>query len=83
MIANTIYVRVVPQDKDRGYMLLAGFDSRIVQSTCSDYTTLNVVTRETLNAAIERFRERFGAAEVKDATAPSIQNKLKKLFGEV
>jgi hypothetical protein len=48
MLASTLYVRVVPQDKDRGYVLLAGYD----------------------------------AAEVRDVTAPAIQKKLAKLFGE-
>lgn len=83
MIANTLYVRVVPQDKDRGYMLLAGFDSKIVQSTCTQYITLNAVTRESLNAAIDLLRTRYGAAEVKDCTAPGLQRKLAKMFGEV
>lgn len=83
MIANTLFVRVVPQDKDRGYMLLAGFDSKIVQATCSQYTTLNAVTRESLNAAIQSMKDRYGAAEVKDCTAPALQRKLAKMFGEV
>ena len=52
MIAGTIYVRVVPQDKDRGYMLLAGFEPKMVQSTCANYTTWNVLTRDSLNAAM-------------------------------
>lgn len=83
MIASTIYVRVVPQDKDRGYMLLAGFEPKMVQSTCANYTTLNAVTRESLDAAIERMRVSFGAKDVKDSTPEPLKKKLAKMFGEI
>jgi len=79
---QSIYVRVVSQDKDRGYMLLVGFDSKIVQSTCAQYTTLGAITRASLNSAIERMTKEYNAAEVKDVTAPDLKRKLQKLFGE-
>lgn len=79
---QTIYVRVVAQDKDRGYMLLVGFDSKIVQSTCAQYTTLGAITRASLTAAIERMKTEYKASTVKDVTAPDLQRKLQKLFGE-
>ena len=82
MLANTLFVRVVNQDKDRGYMLLAGYDSGVVQRTCLSYTTLNAVTRTDLNTAIARMKANHNAAEVRDCTAPAIQKKLAKLFGE-
>jgi hypothetical protein len=83
MLASILYVRVVPQDKDRGFMLLAGYDSSVVQRTAVQYTTLSAMTRESLNAAIERLRIANSAKEVKDCTAPAIQKRLVKLFGEV
>jgi hypothetical protein len=82
MLASTLYVRVVPQDKDRGFMLLCGYDANVVQRTALQYTTLSTPTREALNAAIERMRTSNSAAEVKDCTAPNIAKKLAKLFGE-
>jgi hypothetical protein len=82
MIASTLFVRVVPQDKDRGYMLLAGFDSAVVQRTAAQYTTLSDPTRVSLDAAIKAMQTRFSAADVKDCTAPGIVKKLAKLFGE-
>lgn len=82
MIASTLFVRVVPQDKDRGYMLLAGFDSSVVQRTAAQYTTLSNPTRASLDAAIKSMQTRFSAADVKDCTAPGIVKKLAKLFGE-
>ena len=82
MLASTLFVRVVPQDKDRGFMLLCGYDANVVQRTALQYTTLSGPTRESLNAAIERMRAGNSAAEVKDCTAPNIQKKLAKMFGE-
>lgn len=82
MIASTLYVRVVPQDKDRGYMLLAGYDASVVQRTATSYTTLSGLTRESLNEAIARMKKGHNAAEIKDCTASSIQKKLAKMFGE-
>jgi hypothetical protein len=82
MLASTLYVRVVQQDNKRGFMLLAGYDSKVVQRTCIQYTTLTAVTRDSLNAAVERMRVANSAAAVKDCTAPDIQKKLMKLFGE-
>jgi hypothetical protein len=83
MLASILYVRVVPQDRGRGYMLLAGYDSSVVQRTAIQYTTLSDVTRDSLNTAIERLRKDNSAKEVKDCTAPGIQKKLAKMFGEV
>jgi len=82
MLANTLFVRVVPQDKDRGYMLLAGFDSAVIQRTALEYTTLAAPSRVSLDAAIARMRLRYNAAEVRDVTASSIVKRLAKMFGE-
>ena len=82
MIASTLFVRVVPQDRDRGYVLLAGYDAAVVQRTAIQSTTLSTPTRASLNAAIERLRLANSAAEVRDVTAPVIQKKLAKIFGE-
>jgi len=82
MLASTLFVRVVPQDKDRGYCLLAGYDASVVQRTAIQTMTLSAVTRASLNAAIERMKVANSAAEVRDVTAPAIQKKLAKLFGE-
>lgn len=82
MIASTLYVRVVPADKDRGYILLAGYDAAVVQRTALSYTSLTVPTRDSLNEAIARLAKNNSAAEIRDVTAPAIQKKLAKLFGE-
>jgi hypothetical protein len=82
MLASTLFVRVVPADKDRGYVLLAGYEPNLVQRTALSYTTLNAVTRASLNAAIEGMRASHSAKEVKDVTAPNIVKKLAKMFGE-
>lgn len=83
MLASTLYVRVVPQDRDRDFMLLAGYEATVIQRTAVQYTTLNNPTRASLNAAIERLRAGNNAADVRDVTAPAIQKRLARIFGEV
>lgn len=82
IISAMLFVRVVPADKDRGYVLLAGWDAKVVQSTCTQSTTLSVITRASLTEAIERLRKSCSCATVRDVTAPALQRKLQKLFGE-
>jgi prophage tail gpP-like protein len=82
MLASTLFIRVVPQDKDRGYTVLAGYDDKVVQRTAIQSTTLSVPTRASLDAAIARLKASNSAAEVRDVTAPAIVKKLAKLFGE-
>jgi hypothetical protein len=82
MIANTLFVRVVPQDKDRGYMLLAGFDSAVIQRTAAQYITLSDPSRASLNSLIEVLKKRYNAAEVRDVTSSNILRRLAKKFGE-
>jgi hypothetical protein len=82
MNIQTIYLRVVPQDKDRGYMLMAGYDAQVVLSSCASYTTLSAITRRSLNEAMDRMKATYMANEVRDMTAPALQRKLQKLFGE-
>lgn len=82
MIKSTLFVRVVSQDKDRGYMLLVGYEPKLVQSNCMQYTTLQGITRANLNAAIERISNNFNAAEIKDVTDAGLKKRLAKMFGE-
>lgn len=82
MISSTVFVRVVPQDRDRGYMLLVGYDNKVVQRTAAEFITLNNVTRASLNSVIEMIRKSYRASEIKDVTAPGITKKLQALFGE-
>ena len=82
MKLHTLFVRVMPADKDRGYLLLAGYDGKIVQTSCAQYTTLSDISRPVLDAAIERMRAAFDAVEIKDVTAPALTRKLQKMFNE-
>ena len=82
MNMSQIYIRVVEADKDRGYVLLVGFDNKLVQSTCATYTTLGAISRQVLDAAIERMKAQYNAGVVKDVTAPALMRKLQKAFGE-
>jgi hypothetical protein len=82
-IASTVFVRVTAQDRQRGYQLLAGFDSKIVVATATRVMTLNGnLTRDALNATIAKVAKELNASEVRDVTAAGIQAQLRKLFNE-
>lgn len=82
MYTSTLYIRIVPQDRGRDYVLLASFDPVVIQRTAAEYSTLTSPTRASINAAIARLEQRY-SAEIKDVTAPAIINQLARLFGEV
>ena len=82
MNGGTIFVRVVPQDRDRGYMLLVGYDAAVVQRTAIQYMTISDFSRASLDAAIARVKANYSAGEVRDVTAPGLMKKFAKMFGE-
>lgn len=79
---GTIYVRVVPQDRNNGYMLLVGYDSAVVQRTAITYSTISNPTRAYLEATIQRVRDQYTNCNIKDVTSSGITKRLMKLFGE-
>lgn len=82
MNGGTIFVRVVNQDRGRGYMLLIGYDSGVVQRTAIQYMTISNFTRANLDDAIARAKMSYRATEVKDVTASGLVKKFRKMFGE-
>jgi len=82
MISGTLFVRIVPQDRDRGYMMLVGYDPKVVQSTAMQYYTLNAITRATVDQTLERIKTSYSAAEIRDVTPTALKKKLAKMFGE-
>lgn len=82
MKIQTLFIRIMPADKDRGYILLAGYDAQLVQTSCAYQSSLSDVSRQYLDESIARLQAKFDAAEVRDVTALAVQRKLQKLFGE-
>lgn len=82
MIQSPLYMRIVEQDRDRGYMLMVGYEPKLVQATCATYSTLSDVSRASLDATIERMKLTYNASDIKDMTAPGLMRKLQKMFGE-
>lgn len=80
---GTLYTRIVPQDKNRGYVMMASWSKPVNQRTCDQMTTLGAISREYVNQVTENLREHFGADEVVDTTDESLRRKLAKQFGEL
>lgn len=82
MIKAPVFVRVVSQDKQRGYTLLVGYDKSVVQRTAVQQITLSNLTRASLAHAIGIVKTSYSASMVHDVTAPGIAKKLEKIFAE-
>lgn len=81
-LSSTIYIRVVPQDRDNGFMLLVGYDRAVVQRTAVQYSTISTMTRKYLDETIKRVQDQYSGAKLIDVTAPAITKRLLKIFGE-
>jgi propanediol dehydratase small subunit len=79
-IKSPFFIRVVPQDKGRGFELLGGFDKKIVKATAVGRETF--ATREELTTLTTTFTSKYNASSVTDVTAEAIKNQLRKLFNE-
>ena len=77
-----LYARVIPADKDRGYVLLLSWEKPVVQRTAIQLSTMGSPTRAELNGLLAAAEQRHKGVVVVDVTELSIQKKLAKLFGE-
>jgi hypothetical protein len=77
-----MYIRIVPADRDRGYMLLVSWVKPVIQKTATQISTLSVLSRDSLTAAIDAATLSYKPREVVDVTPAGIHAQLRKLFGE-
>ncbi len=80
MQVGKLFIRVIPQNRNRGFMLVAGFDSAVNQTTMVRYVTLQGITQQVLDKGIKEITAMLGAKEVVDVTKDDVYKKLMKLF---
>lgn len=80
MIASPIFVRVVAADKNRGFVMLVGYDAKVVQRTAIQQISLTGVRRTELQAALDRVKTSYNASVVNDVTGDGIKKRLEKNF---
>jgi len=80
MQVGTLFTRVVPQHRNRGFMLIAGFERALSQKTMVRYITLADVTSMALHKAEQEISKMLGAEKTKDVTKPDVAKKLNKIF---
>ena len=79
-----MYVRIVPQDKERGYVMLVSWSKPVVQRTCEQMSTMGgIITRKAIDNNLERFKKDYSASEVIDLTDEGLKKKFAKLFDQV
>jgi len=82
MQVGTLFTRVIPQARNRGFMLLAGFDAALSQKTMVRYVTLSSLQRAAIDAALAEVTKMLGAKEVQDVTKDDVAKKIAKANGE-
>jgi len=80
MQVGKLFIRVIPQSRNRGWMLVAGFDSAVNQTTMVRYVTLQGITQQVLDKGIKEITTMLGAKEVVDVTKDDVYKKLTALF---
>lgn len=80
MQVGKLFIRVIPQSRNRGFMLIAGFDAAVNQTTMVRYVTLQGITQQVLDKAQAEIVKMLGAKEVVDVTKGDVYKKLIKLF---
>lgn len=78
---SNLYARIIPADRDRGYVVLLSWEKPVVQRTCTQMTTMGTISRAEINRVIAEAAAYY-KAQVVDVTDPGLQKKLAKLFGE-
>lgn len=80
MIASTLFVRIVPQERGRGWMMLVSWEKPVVQRTCAQLITLSGVTQASIDAVKERVKAEYRVLEVQDVTPESVMKQVAKDF---
>lgn len=80
MIASTLFVRVVPQERGRGWMLLVSWEKPVIQRTCMQLITLSAITQAKLDEIIARVKADYRVQDVQDVTPDSVKKQLAKDF---
>lgn len=80
MQVGTLYTRVVPQARNRDFVLLAGFEPDLNQKNMVRYITLAAPTSVSLFRAKNEIARMLGAEKVEDVTKPAVRKQLNRLF---
>jgi hypothetical protein len=82
MKGGTLYIRVIEQDRNRGYWVLAGWDKPVVQRTCDAMSTLGHATQADLDRTIAKLQNDLSAGSVVDTTDAGLKKRFAKMFEE-
>ena len=82
MKGGTLFYRVIPADRDRGYILLTGWLKPVVYASCYTNSSMSAPSRISLNAMLADIKSRSSAENLVDTTDAGVVKRLVKLFGE-
>jgi hypothetical protein len=80
MKGGIVYYRIIPADRDRGFVMLASWIKPVVLRTSSYSHTISVVTQANIDRALEKVRYNLNAESYVDQTDPGIAKRLAKII---
>lgn len=78
MKSSTLFVRAVPQDRDRGWMLLVSWEKPVIQRTCMQIISMSAVTQTSYEKLKQKVFADYNAEAMMDVTPPAIARKMAK-----
>ena len=87
-MSNTLYTRIIARKLQSSgnavqFILLAGFEPQLVQSSATYYETLNptyTLTQASIDAVSAKLARYSSATETRDVTKDEVLKKLNKVF---
>lgn len=80
MYASTLYCRIVPQERGRGWMLLISWEKPVIQRTCAQLITLSGVTQASLDAMKAKVQAEYRVTKLEDVTPDNVAKQLQREF---
>ena len=80
MKGGTLYARVIPADRDRGFNILFSWEKPVIQRTCQQMSSISAITRKSLEISLRQAQARYGVDQVVDVTEAAIKKRLEKMF---
>lgn len=77
---SPLYYRIVPADKDRGFVMLLSWDKPVVQRTSFQMSTLGVANEANIARVLKEVTSFYKVSGVVDLTDTSMLKRLAKLY---
>lgn len=77
---SPLYYRIVPADRDRGFVMLLSWDKPVVQRTAFQMSTLGTADEKNIQRVLAEVTRFYKVAGIVDCTEETMKKRLQKLY---